>query len=297
MIEYDSPGSELSSGHSRPLLSVVIAARNPPPDWVPVRCETDVCQPDRTLRMQDVEFVLVDDASTNDDARAMADNLATLAPTRFLKRRVSSGIGDARYLGISHATGRYVLFADADDTVLIPAILNVARVASACHWDAVHFLSTTTAWGSRFASTSNVGGCDEHLPPHRYRRLTCLLLKRSSLWRFLFRLEFITDHAQVLSGGSLGEDLLAMLELSGVIREVPSIPVICYVHHLGVPGSASSSPPNSAVKTLRRDLAHVSLSRGPLDVRLTAMWWIVKTIGVQSFRRAQRTLRMQSPAH
>jgi Glycosyl transferase family 2 len=69
--------------------------------------------------LDDVELVLVDDASTDDSlavARATLDELPWLSG-RIVERGANGGLARARNLGIEHAKADYVFVLDADNTV------------------------------------------------------------------------------------------------------------------------------------------------------------------------------------
>ncbi|MBB2909536.1 CDP-glycerol glycerophosphotransferase [Streptosporangium becharense] len=68
----------------------------------------------QTLR--DVEFVLVDDGS-EDGSAAIAAEFAAGDPRFRILRQETMGPGPARNLGVRHARGTYLAFADSDDVV------------------------------------------------------------------------------------------------------------------------------------------------------------------------------------
>lgn len=68
----------------------------------------------QTLR--DLEVIMVDDGST-DGSASVAKSFAANDPRFRLLQQDNQGQGPARNLGIKHATGEYLAFADADDLV------------------------------------------------------------------------------------------------------------------------------------------------------------------------------------
>lgn len=67
--------------------------------------------PDR----QDVQIVVVDDNSGIDEERFHVLNTFRHAECRFIFTKESKGAGYVRNVGLSHATGEWLLFLDADD--------------------------------------------------------------------------------------------------------------------------------------------------------------------------------------
>lgn len=65
----------------------------------------------------EVEFVLVDDASTDDTAEILARHGARLPGARVITADRNLGLSGARNLGLSQARGRYLAFLDGDDFV------------------------------------------------------------------------------------------------------------------------------------------------------------------------------------
>ncbi len=67
-------------------------------------------------RVEDLEVVLVDDGST-DGSRAIAEEFCAGDPRFRVVGQDNQGPGPARNLGVLHARGEYLAFADADDVV------------------------------------------------------------------------------------------------------------------------------------------------------------------------------------
>lgn len=71
----------------------------------------------RSVQMQtyqDIEIILVDDGST-DASGSICDRLATEDERIRVVHKRNGGLSDARNVGLSYATGEYVLFLDSDD--------------------------------------------------------------------------------------------------------------------------------------------------------------------------------------
>lgn len=65
---------------------------------------------------KDIEILLIDDCST-DGSLAVAKFFAFNDNVKVIKKEKNSGLSDTRNIGLSHATGTYILFLDSDDYV------------------------------------------------------------------------------------------------------------------------------------------------------------------------------------
>jgi glycosyltransferase involved in cell wall biosynthesis len=76
----------------------------------------------------DIEFVLVDDGSTDGTSSIIADSVERLPHGQLVKLGKNSGLSAARNTGLSAARGRYLSFLDGDDVAApghFPALLTV----------------------------------------------------------------------------------------------------------------------------------------------------------------------------
>ncbi|MBD7950939.1 bifunctional glycosyltransferase/CDP-glycerol:glycerophosphate glycerophosphotransferase [Oerskovia rustica] len=135
--------------------------------------------------LRDIDVVVVDDGST-DRTAAIVEELAAVDSRLRLIRATSAGAGAARNLGISHAQGTFLAFADADDVVLPGAYAAMVE--------------TLERTGSNFVSGGYVrtGGAGQHRPAivekghHVDRRATTLaampeILDEPVLWNKVYR--------------------------------------------------------------------------------------------------------------
>lgn len=71
----------------------------------------------RSAKMQDYEILLIDDGAT-DGSGALCDELAAEFPEIRVIHQTNAGVSAARNRGIQVAQGDYILFVDADDTLV-----------------------------------------------------------------------------------------------------------------------------------------------------------------------------------
>ena len=83
-------------------------------------------------RHPEIEFLLVDDASTDNTPAILAAQADALGRVRVLTHRRNAGLSAARNTGLDAAAGTYVTFLDGDDWVepgLLPEAAGGHRTA------------------------------------------------------------------------------------------------------------------------------------------------------------------------
>lgn len=62
----------------------------------------------------DIEVICIDDGST-DDSLSICQNIAEYDPRVKVISKINGGVASARNIGLEHANGVYITFADQDD--------------------------------------------------------------------------------------------------------------------------------------------------------------------------------------
>ena len=136
-----------------------------------------------------LQVILIDDGST-DGSTAIACAFVQ-ADRRFeLLRQTNQGQGAARNLGLSQATGEYVLFVDADDYIDRHCVEHL--IASIGSDDVIQF-------GYRRIHRDGTRGYD-HIPPHLY----CY----TAPWTRLYRRDFLERRRLRFPVGMIYEDVV-----------------------------------------------------------------------------------------
>ena len=115
------------------LLSIVIPVYNCCP--VIIRCLKSIDYPD-------AEIIVVDDGSTDSSAKVVSE-YASNHPNVRLIRKENGGVSSARNLGIESASGKYVMFIDADDYLVPDGISRIVDLAESNQADVVTYRITS----------------------------------------------------------------------------------------------------------------------------------------------------------
>lgn len=99
------------------------------PAWNAARYLADAIASVQAQTHTDIEIIAVDDGST-DDTPGILRRLALTEPRLRIVTRPNGGLSAARNSGIEAATGRYILFLDADDMLHPLAIEHLLTAAS-----------------------------------------------------------------------------------------------------------------------------------------------------------------------
>ena len=112
-----------------PLLSIVIPVYNCAP--VVLRCLD-------SIDYHSAEIIVVDDGSTDDSAEVVRSYIAN-HPNVHLIQKENGGASSARNIGIETASGKYLMFVDADDYLVPDGIERVIDLAEKEEADIVKY--------------------------------------------------------------------------------------------------------------------------------------------------------------
>lgn len=115
--------------HNTMKLSVIIPCYN---------CASVIQRCLDSIDYQDAEIIVVDDGSTDDSARIVLDYSNNHPNVRLIKKE-NGGVSSARNVGIETATGKYIMFVDADDYVLPRGIVKVVGIIEGSEADVAKF--------------------------------------------------------------------------------------------------------------------------------------------------------------
>lgn len=176
----------------------------------------------------DVEFIVIDDGS-QDDTVDIVENLihnSENGPGIIVKRNTGKGVIAAREYGISLASGNYIAFLDADDTVEKGTFRILLDEIESSEADIVCFGNDEVYGGS-------VRPCPfkGFTTNHEQRIRDCISLKTSPyLCTKLIRKELLTKIA--IPPGNLAEDWAISVQLFLLSDKVAILDNVLYHYHI-----------------------------------------------------------------
>ncbi|MBR4863352.1 MAG: glycosyltransferase [Oscillospiraceae bacterium] len=207
-----------------------------------------------------LEIILVNDGST-DGTADLCDRLATQDSRIRVIHQENGGVSAARNAGLDAATGRFIGFVDADDTISEDTYESAFQATSNCDmvmWDAVTVLPD----GNTQPDTI------DQLPEScllSYKEITPHLLRymAGAVWRCLYRAELLQDIRFPL-GIKLSEDRLFNLQAMGKAENIQYLKRAMY-YRLVREGSA--------VFSYHPDLWEKSQKAYDLAMKIVSHYW------------------------
>lgn len=157
-----------------------------------------------------IEIIIIDDGSTDSSGKiidALFDSYSTSVDSVnrekisiVCKHIKNSGVSNARNIGIEQASGKYLMFVDADDTLEADALKYM--------YEAMNNVSDDIA----FVTMASDGETTNIITGTEYIN-TKLLYKDTHVWGKLFKREALSG-VRFQDGLTIGEDMLFLLELA-----------------------------------------------------------------------------------
>ncbi len=204
----DSPSG--ASAHGAPILSII----------------TPVYNGGRLLRegllqsmadfgsSEDVQWVVVNDASNDVDTLESLAGLRRTANVTVVDLEVNVGPGEARNRGFVHAKGTWTAFIDSDDWCDVEGLIRACTYPAIAEADV---LSLAYGWRARTGRANWISGGS---PGEGIRDL---ISRRPGVWRFIFRSHFLRA-GPPFPALRYGEDLVFLLNVERLNPAVLVLP-------------------------------------------------------------------------
>lgn len=172
---------------------------------------------------KEVEWLFVDDSSTDESLNILKTyqkrhpELANII--KILHHEHNHGVAAARNTALEHATGEYVYYVDADDTLCPDAVESMVNEAHATDSDIVGI-----EWYLTFKSNQRyMKQADYTTPIEALQNMMCGVM-RWNLWLFLVKRSlYIKNDIRFTEGMDMGEDMMVMTKLFVCAKKVSLI--------------------------------------------------------------------------
>jgi len=209
-------------------------------------------------KLQGMEFIYINDAS-NDDSREVLERWSEKDKRiRIINFEKNSGPWSARIEGVKRATGRYIMFADADDSISPDACTELYQLMNRHHVDILHF--STRVINANQAEHDTIKLVENFVKPY-YGRLTGNRVLRGcfeeekyrfSLWNKIYNssvVKLAISHMQDVYM-SMAEDKLAYFIISYYAKSYIGVKTkACYNYYYGRGGFGET---NFTIKSFER---------------------------------------------
>ena len=231
-----------------------------------------------------VEFILIDDGSTDRSAAICEAHVAKSGANARLLRQTNHGLLKTRVIGLQQTTGEYVLFVDSDDCLLDGALQTLIRVLDERGPDVVLFNATNDKNGKAplFAYPFGDGAAFSGADKYPLYRLLCGTDKLNNIWAKCVRRALFDDDKlyQDIEGISNGEDLYQSLVLIDRAENVLFLDRVLYYYRVTNANMSRSYNPRhfaSEKKVCARRLRYAEKwSRNGVELVADANVWICK---------------------
>lgn len=216
-----------------------------------------------------MQVVVVDDGSTDDTATIAStfpgiENLVVI-------RQAQSGTSAARNVGISRASGEYIMFVDADDSVVPDSLNGFIEFAYTSAAD-ITIADFSMKEPARDVAVSNINTHKHHFDQSSAEVFQWLCLtsigfgrkKNIGLlgapWAKIYRSEFVRNVAPTEPfrvGVARGQDVLFNVEMFGLARTVAYYPHVVYRYVIS-PDSYSHRPSTDFVSRAEILVSHLT---------------------------------------
>lgn len=162
-----------------------------------------------------LELIFVDDCSTDGTVPELEKLLSELKPSgrnievKLLRHERNRGVAAARNTGVDAATGEFIAYVDADDSIEPNALERMYRTATQECADIV-----VCEWMMDFAGNSRRMHQPDVATGEELFTAIARGVLRWNLWLFLVRRSLYGKDIRFIEGQNMGEDMMVMMKLA-----------------------------------------------------------------------------------
>lgn len=179
--------------------------------------------------LDNVEFIFVDDSSTDDSVKIIKDVLSyfpnRISQVKILSNKVNMGVSYSRQIGIDNSIGEYIIHCDPDDWVELDAYESLYALAKEANSDIVG-----CDYIKEYVNKSVV--CSENIVNEKYAVISSIMSDgniKGFLWNRLVKRQLLVEHGICFyTGLSLWEDMSVVIPLHIVAHKVNYLPKALY---------------------------------------------------------------------
>lgn len=218
--------------NSKPLLSIVLISFNTDHDKL-VGCFESIASYVSGYK-EETEVIVIDDGSTDHFIRkAFEDILSKKANAEYVLEE-NGGAGKARNNGLSHASGKYIIFVDSDDQLegsfsqIREKLTNDEADLFMCPFENVNNA------GKAIIAPANIENLYETLLPSK-RPNKKDIYPYGTVWAKVFRREYlVSSRIEFDERVRISEDVLFMIDVAKIFPKIEDLDIIFYQHILNV---------------------------------------------------------------
>ena len=246
---------------------------------------------DSIPRREDVQIIVVDDNSDADkvDFEHFPGAEDPSVEVHFTKE--GRGAGYARNVGLEHATGKWLVFADADD-FFCPSVAEAMDDYCDSKCDVVFFKGSAI----NLADETPSFRCDElnRRVDVAIRTGDCTLpLLYSSPWMKFFSRSFIKTNHITFNEVRWGNDVVFMAKVARYVEKCAASPLEIYCITESRDSLVSKKTIDSALVRLEQECQEVSIVRPRYGNEESIYYWLFQTwMGVYKFNRGKALLSL-----
>ena len=202
------------------------------------------------------EILVIDDGSTDETPKVL-EEMKKQMPSLQVIRQSNTGVSGARNAGIVKATGKWVVFCDADDELDPGALKTNLQTMEQCNADYGYGDFSKIVSGNRETITTE----DLHTAEQVLHTMLCRPNQYGAVWGKVYRRQFLQEnHLTFNPDLSHAEDTEFLVRVLQKARHVTKLPEIMYTYYIYPSSSAKINQAalhhfRNALEAIHQDVA------------------------------------------